>query len=207
MSSTDLVRWGGLAAVVAGLAYALGGVVELFAPQQEVFTSFSDYLIEVVSFVAVLGTLGAIAGLHALQRGKSGRLGTAGFLTTFVGYILLLVATLLRLTEGRGDGVPSLVLLSLGFLATLVGLVLLGIPTLRAWVLPRWCGVLLIVGLPVGFILLVILGVVLGIGDVLLGILLTVLLAVVWALVGYALLAASRSALVEQPDRETARVS
>lgn len=34
----NLVRWGGLAGVVAEAAYAGAGIVELFAPQQLVFT-------------------------------------------------------------------------------------------------------------------------------------------------------------------------
>jgi hypothetical protein len=83
--SSDLIRWGGLAGVLAGVMYVLTDILSLLAPQQRVFDSFSDYLQEVIFAVAVAGTLGAIAGLHALQSGRYGRLGAAGSLLAFIG--------------------------------------------------------------------------------------------------------------------------
>ena len=100
MSTSDLIRWGGLAGVVAGVAYLLTGIINLFAPQSPVFISFSDYLIEILFVVGLVGTMGAIAGLHNLQRERYGRTGAAGSLTAFVGFALLLVAAVATLLAG-----------------------------------------------------------------------------------------------------------
>ena len=161
------------------------GVITLLAPQEVVFDSFSDYLIEVLFVLALAWTLIVIAGLHALQRGRYGRLGTAGSLTAFVGYVLLLIMAAATTLAGR-EVLGSIFLVA--FLATLVGLVLLGATTLRARMLPQWCGVLLIVGFPLS----VVLDVAANAGGILLG--------VVWALVGYALLS-SGGAPAQQPSR------
>jgi hypothetical protein len=174
MSLPNLVRRSGLAGVAAGVLYVLSAILSLFAPQQRVFDSFSDYLIEVIFVVALAGTLVIIAALHALQRGSYGRLGAAGSLITFIGYALLFVAAAATALAGREvlDAV-----FPIGVVAILVGSVLLGAMTLRARVLPRWCGVLLIVGFPLTVPLDV---AVRGAGGILLG--------MVWVLVGYALL-------------------
>lgn len=181
----DLVRWGGLAAILAGVMYVLRGIMSLFDPQKPVFISFSDYLIEVIFIVALLGALGTIAGLHALHRGRYGRLGAAGSFMAFAGTVLLLVAALATALAGREafGGV-----FFIGYLVTLVGLLLLGEAVLRARVLPSWCGVLLIVGFPLS----VVLDVLAGVGGELLG--------VVWTLVGYALLS-NGEASAEQSRR------
>jgi len=123
----------------------LTAVLILFAPQEVVLDSFTDYLIEVLFVLALAGTLVAIAGLHALQRGRYERTGEADSLTAFIGHALLLLAATAPALAGREvlDAV-----FPLGVLAVLVGLVLLGAAPLRARVLPRWCGVLLIAGFP-----------------------------------------------------------
>ena len=78
MTSSNLLRWGGLAALIGGGLYVLTGIMSLFAPQEEVFDSFTDYFIEVLFVLALVGTLMAIAGVHVLQRERYGRLGAAG---------------------------------------------------------------------------------------------------------------------------------
>jgi hypothetical protein len=186
MTSSNLVRWGWLAALIGGVPYALTGIMSLLAPQEEAFDSFTDYLIEVLFVLALVGTLMAIAGLHILQRGRYGHLGAAGSLTAFVGHALLLVAAAVTTLAGR-EALDMVFLL--GSLAALVGLVLLGATTLRARVLPWWCGVLLIVGLPLSVVLDVTAR---GSGGILLG--------MVWALVGYALWSA-RDMPAGQPSR------
>jgi hypothetical protein len=134
MTSSNLLRWGGLAALIGGGLYVLTGIMSLLAPQEEVFDSFTDYLIEVLFVLALVGTLMAIAGVHVLQRERYGRLGAAGSWTAFVGHALLLVVAAATTLAGRE--VLDMVFL-LGSLAALVGLVLLGATTLRARVLPR----------------------------------------------------------------------
>jgi hypothetical protein len=186
MTSSNPLRWGGLAALIGGVLYALTGIMSLFAPQEEVFDSFTDYFIEVLFVLALVGTLMAIAGLHVLQRERYGRLGAASSLTAFIGHALLLVAAAATTLAGR-EALDMVFFL--GSLAALVGLVLLGATTLRARVLPWWCGVVLIVGLPLSVVLDVTAR---GSGGILLG--------VVWALVGYALLAMG-GASNQQPAR------
>jgi hypothetical protein len=187
MTSSNLLRWGGLAALIGGGLYVLTGLMSLFAPQQEVFGSFTDYFIEVLFVLALVGTLMAIAGLHVLQRERYGRLGAAGSLTAFAAHAHLLVAAATTTLAGR-EALDIVFLL--GSLAALVGLVLLGATTLRARVLPGWCGVLLIVGLPLSVVLDVTAR---GSGGILLG--------MVWALVGYALLATTGGSSAQQPSR------
>jgi hypothetical protein len=186
MSTSDLIRWGGLAGVIAGVAYLLTGIINLFTPQNPVFISFSDYLIEILFIVGLVGTLGAIAGLDFLQRERYGRTGAAGSLTAFVGFGLLLVAAVATLLAG-GEALDGF--FPVGSLAALVGLALLGSATLRARVLPRWCGLVLIAGYPLTVVIDIATG---GAGGILLGI--------VWALVGYALLS-NTGASAQQPSR------
>src|SRR5918995_1048608 len=182
-----IVRWGGWAGLVAAVLFMLAGILILIAPPQEaVFSSFGDFLTEVILVVAFALTLVAIAGLHALQSesGRYGRLGVAGSLITFIGYALIVVVAAVSILVG-GEALFAVRLL--GALAVLIGSVLLGAMTLRARVLPWWCGVLLIVGFPLGDALDEI--VASGSEGVVFGI--------VWGLVGYALLSSS-SALDRQ---------
>jgi hypothetical protein len=187
--SADMVRWGGLAGVAAGVMFGLSGILTfIVAPPQRVLGSFSYYLLEVVIVLAFALTLVAIAGLHAVQSqsGRYGSLGAAGSLLTFLGYVILLVTVHLTTLAG---GVPiySVRLVS-GFVA-LVGSMLLGAMTLYARVLPWWCGVLLIVGFPLGDFLD---NVAKGSENI--------VFAIVWGLVGYALLS-RRGTVAEQPSR------
>jgi hypothetical protein len=145
MSSSNWIRWGGLAGVAAGTMYALTAILSLFAPQEAVFDSISDYLIEVIFVVGLAGTLIVVASLHALQKDSYGRLGAAGSLITFTGYALLLVAAAATTLAGR-EVLDTV--FPVGVLAILLGSILLGIMTLRARLLPWWCAVFLIVGFP-----------------------------------------------------------
>ena len=188
--SSEMVRWGGLAGVVAGVMFMLSGILTFMVapPPQGALGSSGAYLFEVVIGVAFASTLVAVAGLHAAQRQsrRYGILGTAGFLLTFVGYALVLViAHLIRLAGGE----PILSLRPVGGLLVLVGSILLGAMTLYARVLPWWCGVLLIVGFPLGALLETVRS---GIENI--------VFAIVWGLIGYALLS-RRGVVAEQPSR------
>jgi hypothetical protein len=94
--------------------------------------------------VALVATLGGLVGLHARQAPSYGRLGSVGFLASFLGVSLLLVGVVLSFLAGRFlDQVVGL-----GFLVTFFGFILLGAATLKLGVLPWWCAVLLITCLP-----------------------------------------------------------
>ena len=187
MSSSDLMRWGALGAVLAGVAWVVSGLISLVVPGQgtEEIGSSTYYLLETIFCIASVGMLGGLAGLHALQAASYGRLGAVGFYAAFIGTALMLISTAATILAGRE--VLDWVFV-LGFLGTL-GLVLLGVATLRARVLPQWCGVLLIVavfGIPVYFAL----G---NYGG-------AILYGLLWLALGYALWS-QRGTAAEQPSR------
>jgi uncharacterized membrane protein len=185
MASSKLIRWSGLASLMAGALWVVGGIMLLVISQRSPFASFSDYLIEVLTLLGLLGTLAGIAGLHVLQRERYGRFGTAGSLIAFVGFALLLVASVMFLSAGGGVPIGSTIV-SIGFVTTLVGVALLGVVMLWEEVLPSWYGALFIVGNLVGVALY------LQGGEILLG--------VVWGVTGYTLLS-KRGTAEQRPSR------
>ncbi len=181
MASADLVRWGGLVAVLAGVAWAVSGIVHFAMVYPEAGTgptgSISDYLIEGAHAVAEAGMLGALIGLRARQGPWYGWLGTVGFAVAFLGTALLCAITVIAIISGDalGEAVLGTIFIS-GVLGWLVGFPLLGIATLQARVMPRWVGVLLIAYFPLFVLLLSSY----GWGGIALGLL--------WLALGYALL-------------------
>ena len=145
-SRSTLVRWGGLAAVVAGALYVLGALTTVLDyPPAYIYTRL--HLDAIWGVPLHLLIMGALVGLHARQAGSRGygRLGTAGFLLAFVGSLLVLVLGTLVLRSGlrSGSGVlplaPSLVDMVVSgtvSVAVELGMVLLAVATLRAAVLP-----------------------------------------------------------------------
>src|SRR5215217_5616744 len=129
MSHLPLVRWGGLAAMLVGVAF----IVLVLIPKARDGSPFYIFG-SVLLFVAVwLLLLVALAGFYAVIVGASAMIVIQ--LLTWVGVTL---------------GITALVFPDpVGLLIVMVGLVLYGVATLQARVLPRWCGVGLIVGVPV----------------------------------------------------------
>ncbi len=181
MPSSDLIRWGGLAAMLSGVAFIVNGLLPplgLANPEDPSDVPLLDGLFVVALLLVVVG----IVGLHALQKEDYGRIGRAGFYT-------LVVATLVQVVGLVGFMLGSTVLewlIALGSLAVFVGFVLYGAATLQARVLPRWCGVGFIVGLPVT----------LGLGETW-GFLVFGLL---WLALGYVLWS-QRGVAADQPSR------
>ncbi|MBA3474687.1 MAG: hypothetical protein H0T57_15950 [Rubrobacter sp.] len=185
MSSSDLIRWGGLAAMLSGVAFIVLMVIPEPPPG-----SFFYVLGSLVFIAALLLLLVGLAGFHALQKGNYGRIGRAGFYTVIVGASAQLVAQV-----GLALGSTALEFLDfVGLLVVMVGFVLYGAATLQARVLPRWCGVGFIVGLPVWLIISVVLG------DEYGGALGGILFGVLWLALGYTLWSRSSTA-VERPAR------
>jgi hypothetical protein len=175
--SSDVVRWGGWAGVVAGVMFVLSTTLSLLAP---------PYLFAIIFVVALTLTLVAIAGLHAVQSRRYGRLGAAGSLITFIGYALIGVVTAVSTLVG-GEALYNVRLIAAA--AVLIGSILLGAMILRARVLPWWCGVLLIVGFPLGDV----------VEDFASGSE-ALVFAILWGLIGYALLSL-RGTVAGQPSR------
>ena len=174
MASRDLVRWGGLAAIAGGAAWAVDNrLVAALGPQ----AAPSAVLLVAAEVLLAAGLL----GLHALQRGGYGRLGTVGLyvaVAAFLAQALGVTAYVLGSNSLNWLAFPA------GYLAMLAGLVLYGVATLRAGVLPRWCGAGLVV-LPVTTVL----G---GYGGILFGLF--------WLALGYALWS-RRGAPAHRPSR------
>jgi hypothetical protein len=171
--------------------YAVTGIVDrqapLFYPRS--FDSFSDYLVQYFFLVALVGTLIALVCLHVLQGGRYGWVGTAGSAVAFYGHLLFVNVTTEQILAGTsvGPGVQQI-----GSWAILVGPVTVGFATLFARVLPLWSGVLLLIG-----------GVLAHLShSIYWWPLLGVVLGILWALVGYALLSSG-----DVSARRPARVS
>lgn len=162
MSSSNIIRWAGLSAVVAGVLTVATQVVHPADDPSSVATSswaIAHYLILGSSVFLLLG----ISGLYARQVKEAGLLGFVGFLMLFVGLALIsgvglveaIVMPLLA-TEapqligdfmpGESQGAYTSVFLLAGLLY-LLGSLLFGIAILRAGILPRWAAILFIVGI------------------------------------------------------------
>jgi hypothetical protein len=135
VASSDLIRWGALAAMMAGVAYVLEAIVFVVSP--------GGVLQSAVSLVAVLLTAGGLLGFHALQKENYGRIGRGGVYTAIAGALVQAVAVVVSLFAGGGylEGALAATLFPIGFLVLMVGLILYGAATLQARVLPRWCGI------------------------------------------------------------------
>lgn len=146
MSSSNIVRWGGIAAMVGGVfwvVWSLLGRVSFEAAG----SPFADALL----LLAALLTLAGLVGLHALQGDNYGRIGRAGFYTTAVGLLVQGLAALFLMGGDAWEVALQWLVAPVGSLIVLVGLVLYGAATLQARVLARWCGVALIVVPPIAF--------------------------------------------------------
>jgi hypothetical protein len=153
----------------SGLALAAGGVLmavaTLLHPSHETVTTIIASEVRLVAahvvytlswFLVLLG----LPGLYAAQRGRLGRLGSAGFLTAFLGTYLIAVTgnfgflapVLAKESPAVLDAInqypPVLGINGLAAIAFMIGYVLLGIAMIRTAALPRLAGILVAVGAP-----------------------------------------------------------
>jgi hypothetical protein len=146
MSSSTLVRWGLLGALLAAAGWTVSGIVALIfgvAPFGPV-GSLSWYLIESFDAGGEVGMMVLLVGLHARQAPNYGRLGTAGFVLAFVGTACIFLATVIYILAVDGSWTLFGILEVAALFGLFVGFPILGVATFRARVLPRWCGVLLV---------------------------------------------------------------
>jgi hypothetical protein len=156
-SLSSFVQWEALGAMLAGLAWTVAGIIDVTsaggrAPEVLGFVPLNEALY----CVASVGMLGGLVGLHTRQAPSYGRLGTVGFLASFLGVLSLLMGFTLSFLAGSVVPEERAFLdqvLLVSFLGTLVGFVLMGAATLRLRAFPRWCGVLLITCLPLAITL------------------------------------------------------
>jgi hypothetical protein len=149
MASSNLVRWGGLAAILSGAL-----VIAMMLLTGLVAEGFFYLLILVFLLLAV-----AVSGIHAQQAGRSGLMGRIGFVVTLISAVAIAVlSAAVGVAENffgfDPEGSAAIGIIFWGvFLPFIVGLIVLGIATIRAGVLPRGAAVLLILGLPLGIVI------------------------------------------------------
>lgn len=166
MSSDKLLRWSGLALIVAGALSPLSIAVHPAQETVPIILGQTWRLIagHVLGTAAIVFVLLGMVGMYLVQAEQVGRLGLAGFLLAFVGNILLAtsgnygyIAPVLAarapelLAEVNAYG-PELGLNLLMVVTYILGFILLGVASARAGVLPRWAAILLAVGIPIFFV-------------------------------------------------------
>jgi hypothetical protein len=164
MNTKNLIRWAGLAAMVAGIMFVLVGLLHPFVSHHGGLASVtSDVWVLTHSLtigVSFFGLLG-MTGLYARQVKEAGWLGLAGFLlfslwlvlvpgfTFFEAFILPLLAVdaptfaegFLGIFTGSASGTNFGTLATVWMLMApmyVLGALLFGIATLRAGILSRW---------------------------------------------------------------------
>jgi Ca2+/Na+ antiporter len=204
MSSPKLIRWGGLAAMVGGVLWALSPIGEdLFGggghPQSPAFRPF-NLLVEIMSILLIVGLL----AVHFRYNRTYGRLGRAGFVVILGSYALGFIGGIPALLFPFPSGTLRDVVMigqGLGFLSALisgVGAVLLGIALWRTRAVARLGALLLIIALPVGFPVVVALNFTRFMESA--GLAFVVPYGVAWVIVGYQLWAEA-SAPAQRPSR------
>jgi hypothetical protein len=94
VSSSDLFRWSGLAAMAAGALLAVAALLDLtyFGPERrfsEVVQTGSYLFQQALYLLGALLLLGGLVGLYARQSQDAGALGFVGFLAAFAGTVLV----------------------------------------------------------------------------------------------------------------------
>ena len=156
MSRTNLIRWCGLAAVLAGILRLIAS----FTP------TAASVGIQIWYFAIDVLLLLGIVGVYEFQKQETGRWGFFGFLLALIGAGLLI-----------GHDVDNAIVLIYPVAAFLfaVGISVLAIRSWAANTLPRWASALLITSTVIGIlgfvvggfdILFVISGVIFGIGFI-----------------------------------------
>ncbi len=168
MSSSNLIRWSGLAALVGGVLVVVYDVLDaaLFPGEQVsgAMATSSWFIVQILSLVGlVLITLGLV-GLYARQVEQGETLGLVAFLVAFIGTVMVSGSVWSEAFIGPvvAEAAPELVganpsgvvaagiILAFGLFA--LGWLLFGLASLRAGVLPRGAALLLMVGAVLFFV-------------------------------------------------------
>lgn len=172
ITAQHLIRWSGPAVMIAGLTYAIVGILHPPNVLPSVTTAQWMTVHVLAMATSVFGLVG-LAGLYGRQAERSGWLGLAGYLLLSLWLALILGFTFVEVFIlpplatvapafvegwlGMFNGTQSEI--GLGALPTvwtitgplyILGGVAFGIATFRAGILPRWAGVLLAVGTAIG---------------------------------------------------------
>jgi hypothetical protein len=194
LSSSNLIRWSGLAAMLAGVLWVVPAIITAFKPRGCIGPEECDVMamrdtsdLAPLLLLALMLSAVGLAGMviRAWNTGRFDRLGQVSVALCAVGVMLLVL--------GMGLNAISEVfwaLVPLGGLALVIGLALVGIAALRMEALPRWAAVLLVIG-SLGM---------LGFNDQNAQVLMAIPFGIGWVAVGYALWS-GREASADQPSR------
>jgi hypothetical protein len=210
MSSSNFLRWGGIAGMLGGLLWALFPLATVLVNMEDTQPGTMAHTVAAVVLwlMAVLPLLllaVGVVGLRALHNGAYGRLGTIGLPVSLLALALMFVGNAVEVASLTFSGSESDVGHSMfltGFLVLLAGSVLLGIAITRTQRDPssRIGGLLLVAALPLGILLAVVLGAVAPRTDLGFWAAITVPYGVAWLLLGHVLLSA-RGVATGQPSR------
>jgi hypothetical protein len=131
MSSANLIRCGGLAAMIAGI---LRGV-NSFLP------SSAELTIELLYLLTDIFLLFGMMGLYAFQHQESGWWGFLGFLLAIIGIAVI-----------RTGNIAGVKIYAIGALIFAAGLILFAIGSWIAHKLPRWVSFVWILSTIIGFV-------------------------------------------------------
>jgi hypothetical protein len=157
MSSSNLIRLAGLAALGSGMLAVIVALLRLVVDigDPALATTTSHVIVFVLYLCSTTLLLLGLVGLYTSQSETAGILGLAGFLVAFVGTVLATGALWFELfiTPALAAAAPGLLEAELGIpgfvlvaLLGAVGWVLFGAATLRSAVYPRWAALLLMIG-------------------------------------------------------------
>ena len=183
MSSSNLIRLAGLAALISGVLGVIGDLLRLVVDVEDPVsaTTASYTVVFLLYLISTALLLLGLVGFYTSQSQAVGILGLVGFLVAFLGTVLLAGALWFELfitpalaTQAPGVfeaelGLPGFILM---LLFGAVGWVLFGVAMLRAGVYPRWAVVLLIVGGVIAFFPLPLVGIIFSVTVAYLGFLL-----------------------------------
>lgn len=148
MSMSSLIRWGAIAAIIAGVVYILGGIssIPLFTEEGNSWYQGSTFW-HLVEFVGSVALVVGLVGLYLYQR-RSRRFGLLGTVGVYLLMVLTAYEAILPLVAEIAGPAGAEWLDSIGPLQALgkiLGTLLFGTAILRAGTLPRAGAWLLIV--------------------------------------------------------------
>jgi hypothetical protein len=148
---SNLIRLGGLAAMVGGVLYA--GVGLLVGRLAEYLYYMGNIGYGFVAISLPLGTMAAIVALYALHREHYGKTKALPCLMAVLGLALATGALTLGTVFTRPDLATLFIVVLIGLLVATVCIVLLRALSVAWRILPRWCAIALMVGSPFGVFL------------------------------------------------------
>lgn len=168
MSTERIIRWAGLASLIAAVLIIASQVAGLFLltselPLSESSKSTPAMLYNILKLSGFVMLLLGLVGLYVRQSAAGGMLGLIGLLVAFVGTVLVagdwwfetfVVAWLAEVAPQALEVPPSGTLLTggiTGFAVFASGWVLFGIVSFRTRIFPRLASIVLIFGGALGF--------------------------------------------------------